>query len=295
MIPRRARWLCVMGLGLLSACATQEQQSRQQTASIAAPVSPAWSFETEWARAAAESAPGSAVHAWERAVNPTVEQAYGAVLDDCESLRNPDDPGFHSAQRVILVIARSGSVRVVWSETDSPLLTCARASLNRAQFTPPPVDGYRLGLQLHLGEPGLPSDFERLPRPPPGPVSSDEAIRLAVTDMASEEGQAYVQRFSSAFTEYVGLTLQRCMTIPLLDSERLLRGYGLIIEIGLDGVAQRSLVRPDPEVSASEEFWSPRAMCLLDGMLDAPLAVPPWDGFWMFVGLANPPPAMPTE
>ena len=295
MIPQMTRWLCVLGLGLQSACATHEQESRQPAAPVATSGPPAWSFDTEWAKAAAESAPGSAVQAWEQSNNPTVEQAYGSVLDDCETLSNPDDPGTHPGQRLVLVIADDGSVREVWSEIDSPLLTCARASLSRVRFAPPPVDGYRLGLVLDLGEPGLPSDFPPLPRPKPGPISSDEALRLAITDIASEEGQAYMERSAAAFMEVIRANLTRCMSIPLLESERSLRGYRLIIEIGSDGVARRSLVKPEPEVSVSEEFDSPRAMCLLDGLIDAPLAVPPWDGFWADLILDNPLPAVPTE
>lgn len=295
MITQFVRWLCVIGLGLQSACATHEQQARQPTVPATTSVPEAWNFEAEWAKAVAESAPGSAGHAWEQSVNPALEQAYGSVLDECEAQRNLDDPGFHSGQRLILVIANTGRVRRVWSETDSPLLTCARESLGRAQFAPPPVDGYRLGVTLHLGEPGLPSDFPRLPRPLPGPISSDEAMRLAITDMSSKEGQPYVQRFSSAFLEHFRSNLARCMSVPLLESERSLLGYRLIMEIGSDGVTRRIMVEPDPEVSASVPFQSPRADCLRDGLSDAELAVPPWDGFWVYLGLDNPPPEVPEE
>ena len=89
---------------------------------VATSVPQAWSFETEWARAAATTAPGSAGQAWERSINPTVERAYGAVIDDCGTPYNSGDPGAISDQRFVLDIAESGSIRQVWSENDSPLL-----------------------------------------------------------------------------------------------------------------------------------------------------------------------------
>jgi hypothetical protein len=285
----------MLGLGMLSACATHEQQSRQPAAPAATSVPQVWSFETEWTRAASGSASGSAGQAWERSVNPTVEHAYGAVLDDCATQRNSGDPGANSDQRLVLDIAQGGNVRQVWSETDSPLLTCARASLSRTRFAPPPLDGYRLGLVLDLGNPDMPSQFPRLPRPMPGPISSYEAMRLAITDMGTQEGRPYMESFSSTFLAFFRSNLEKCMTIPLLETERSLRGYGLIIEIASDGTTQRMLVEPDPETSASEQFQSPRVDCLRDGLSRAKLAMPPWDGFWLYMGLNNPPTGVPTE
>ncbi len=294
----RQRWMCLIGLGVLSACATHEQQSRQPAAPVAASVPQAWSFETEWARAAAESSSGSAGQTWERFLNRTLERAYGAVLDDCAAQRISGDRGISSDQRFVLDVAQDGSVRQVWSETDSPLLICARASLGRTRFAPPPMDGHRLGLLLDLDDTDdtdVPTRFTRLPRPVPGPITSDEAMRLATTDTNTEEGQPYMESFASTFHTYFRSNLERCMTIPLIETERSLLGYGLIIEIALDGTTQRVLVEPDPETSASEKFQSPRADCLREGLSRARLATPPWDGFWAYMVLDNPPPGVPTE
>jgi hypothetical protein len=287
--------ICLLALGALSACATHEQQSRQPAVPVAASVPQAWSFETEWARAAAESAPGSAGQAWERSKTPIVERAYGAVIDDCATPYDHGDPGATSDQRFVLEIAESGSVRQVWSENDSPLLTCARASLSRTQFAPLPMDGYRLGLLLDLGDPGLPQEIPRLPRPAPGVISSYEAMRMAATDMGTQEGQTYMESFFSTFEAVLLPIADKCMTIPLHETERSLDGYSLFIEIATDGTTQRVLVEPDPESSASEHFQSPRADCLRDGLGRVSLATPPWDGFWVFMGLGNPPPGLPTE
>jgi hypothetical protein len=292
---RHQRRIYLLLLGMLSACATHEQQSRQPAAPVAASVTQEWSFAEEWTRAAAESAPGSAGLAWEQSVNPTVEQAYGAVLDDCAMQRNSGDPATNSGQRLVLDVAASGSVRQVWSEFDSPLLTCARAVLSGARFEPPPMDGYRLGLVLHLGEPEMASEFPRLPRPMPGSISSGEALRLAITDMGSQEGRRYMERFSATFLAYLSPSLTKCMSIPLVEFKQSLRGLQLILEIAADGTAQRVLVEPDPETAAPEPLRSPRTDCLRDSLSRAKLAMPPWDGFWLYVVLDNPPPEVSTE
>lgn len=285
----------MLALGMLAACATHERKAQEPAVPVATPAPRAWSFEEEWARAADASAPGSAGQAWERSNNPTVEGAYGAVVDDCATPYNPSDPGATSDQRFVLDIAGSGIVRQVWSQHDSPLLTCARESLGRTRFSPPPTDGYRLGLLLDLGDPESPHQVERLPRPAPGSITSYEAMRMAVTDMATQEGQPYVQQFHSKVPEVFLSRFVNCMNVPLLENEQSLRGYGLIIEIAADGTTQRVLVESDPEAPVAQQFLSPRADCLRDALSDAKLPTPPWDGFWVYMGLDNPPPGFPTE
>lgn len=288
-------WSCMVALGMLSACATPERKAQKPAAPVATPAPRAWDFEKEWARAGVESAAGSAGQAWERSNNPNVESAYGAVIDDCATPYDSSDPGATSDQRFVLDIAGSGIVRQVWSEHDSPLLSCARESLSRTRFAPPPTDGYRLGLLLDLGGPESPHQIERLPRPAPGSITSYEAMRMAVTDMGTQQGQPYMQKFHSKVPEFFRSSFEKCMSIPLLETEHSLRGYGLILEIAADGTTQRVLVEPDPEAPVAEKFQSPRADCLRDALSGAKLAAPPWDGFWVYMGLDNPPPGFPTE
>lgn len=296
MILRQYRLpICLMGLGMLAACATHERQVGQPEAPVATSPPQAWSFETEWARAAAESAPGSAGQEWEQSINPTVERAYGAVVDSCATPYNSSDPGATSNQRFVLDIAESGSVRQVWSENDSPLLTCARASLSRAQFAPPHMDGYRLGLLLDLGDPDSLQEISRLPRPAPGVISSYEAMRMAATDMGTPEGQTYMEGFFPTFEAVFLPIVEKCMRIPLHETEGSLNGYSLFIEIAADGTTQRVLVEPDPETSESEQFQSPRADCLRDGLGRARQEAPPWNGFWVYLGLDNPSSGFLTE
>jgi hypothetical protein len=285
----------LVALGMLSACATHEHKGQKPTGPVATPAPRAWDFEEEWARAGVESAPGSAGQAWERSSNPTVESAYGAVIDDCATPHDSSDPGATSDQRFVLDIAGSGMVRQVWSEHDSPLLSCARESLGRTRFAPPPTDGYRMGLLLDLGDPESPQRIERLPRPAPGSITSYEAMRMAVTDMATQEGQPYMQQFHAKVPEVFLPGFVKCMNIPLLENEQSLRGYGLILEIAADGTAQRVLVEPVPQAPVAEQFRSPRADCLHDALSTATLATPPWDGFWVYMGLDNPPSGFPTE
>lgn len=285
------------GLGVLSACASHVKQSPPPAAPEPGSVPPTGSFETEWNRAAAASAPGSPSKEWERQANRTIERAYGTALDSCVTRLDSGDPATASYERFVLDIARDGSVRHVWSAAESSILTCVRASLGQTQFAPPPYDGYPLGLVLDLSgtvdqsEVHDLAELPRLSRPAPGRITSDEAMQTAIRDMGSREGKLYVPAFASTFGELLNSSLVKCMTIPPLESERLLRGYRLIIEIAADGKTRRLLVEPDPEPSSSNPFRSPRADCLRDGLGHARLTTPPWDGFWVHFGLDNPPPA----
>ncbi len=300
MLPRPRRvWLT--GLGVLSACASHVEQSRPPAAPVETSAPQAWSFETEWRRAAVESAPGSPAAAWELDANPTTERAYGTAFDSCVPQHDSGGQGDASRQRFVLDIAQDGSVRQVWSESESPLAACVRESLGRTQYAPAPYDGYRLGLILDLddaidlSETSILAQLPRLPRPAPGPITSYDATRTAIRDMGTLEGQTYMEMLTSTFGELFSSGLMKCMTIPPLESERSLRGYSLIIEIAADGASRRLLVEPNPETPASEPLQSPRADCLHDVFDHARLAAPPWDGFWVQMGLDNPPPGFPTK
>ena len=280
-----ARWLGCMTLSMLTACASHVQQPEQSASTFAA----------EWARAVADPASGTAGEAWERGADPAIELAYGVALDSCDIDHYPGDTGAALNQRFVLDIAQDGAVRQVWSETDSPLLTCVRASLGRARFPPPPFDGYRQGLLLDLTQWESQEPLPRLPRPAQGSINPDEARRLAIADTNTEEGVPYMQLLATSFAQTLDSTLLKCMAIPLLKSERSLRGYGLIFEVSADGTPQRVLVTPEPELSAPEAFQSPRADCLRGGLSRARLTAPPWDGFWVYMGLDNPPPGIPGQ